>query len=356
VLGWWLASRVVTLSAFVVCYALGPRGRLGDHFYRSPLTLAGAWDGLWYRRVAEHGYVLVPGLQSDPAFFPLYPILLDALHALRIPYLVGGVALSNGAFLIAALAFYELGAKVVGPGAARRAACFLVVAPMGFVFSMAYPESLALALIVLALLAAFGDRWLLAAGLMAAAALVRPECVFFSIAVAGIAWSHRRRLGPSARGHAIAACLAGPVGLATYPLYLGWALGDPGAWGTAQSHWGRAFRLSGPFDAVRHLPAALVIQPWLTRDLVLLIVYALLLVAARRAGVGLTWIAPGALILALPIFSGSVMSEGRFGLLALPIFWGLAAVTRRPWAERAVHACCLALLVAGVLALPYFWP
>ena len=227
---------------------------------------------------------------------------------------------------------------------------------MGFVFSMAYPESLSLALIVLALLAAFGDRWLLAAGLMAAAALVRPESVFFAIPLAGIAWSRRRKLGPSARGHAIAACLAGPVGVATYPLYLDWALGNPNAWGAAQSYWGRAFRLTGPLHAVEHLPSALGYQPWLTRDLVLLIVYALLLVAARRAGVGLTWIAAAALILALPLFSGSVMSEGRFGLLALPVLWGLAALTRRQWVERAVQACCLALLVGGVLTLPYFWP
>lgn len=356
VLGWWLASRLVALSAFAVCYALGPRGRLGSQFYGSPLALAGAWDGIWYRRVAEHGYVLVPGLQSDPAFFPLYPILLSALHALRVPYTVGGVVISNVALAVAAVAFYELGVRVVGSAPARRAACFLVIAPMAFVFSMAYPESLALVLIVLALLAAFGDRWLLAAALIALAALVRPEAVFFSIPLAGIAWSHRERLDPRARGHAIAACLAAPVGIATYPLYLGWALGNPGAWGAAQSRWGRSFGLTGPFDTIEHLPSALGHQPWLTRDLVCVLVYAALLVAARRAGVGLTWIAAGGLILLLPVFSGSVMSEGRFGLLALPVYWGLAAVTRWRWAELAAQACCLALLVAGVLVLPYFWP
>ena len=357
-LGWWLVSRLVTLSAFVVCDALGPRGRLGGQFYGSPLALAGAWDGTWYRRVAEHGYLLVPGLQSDPAFFPLYPILLDGLHALHIPYSVGGVVISNLAFVVAGpVAFYELGVRVVGEAMARRAACFLVLAPMGFVFSMAYPESLALALIALALLAAFGDRWLLAAGAdggrgtRQAGVRVLLDPGRGDRLVAPFPARARRR-----RGHAIAACLAAPVGVATYPLYLGWALGDPGAWGAAQTHWGRAFRPAGPIEMVRHLPSALDHQPWLTRDLVLLIVYALLLVAARRAGVGLTWIAAGALILALPLFSGSVMSEGRFGLLAVPIYWGVAALTRRPWVERAARAGCLALLVAGVLVLPYFWP
>ncbi len=355
-LGWWALSRIVTLLAFLTSYELGPQGRLGASFFRSPLALVGAWDGIWYRRVAAHGYVLVPGLQSDPAFFPVYPILVSGLHALGLSYTVAGIVISNAALLVGAVAFYELGTRVVGPDLARRAACFLVIVPMSFVFSMDYPESLALALIVLALLAALGDRWLVAAALIAVAALVRPEAIVFSLPLAAIAWSHRSRLGPAGRGHALAACLAGPVGVATYPLYLGWALGDPGAWTDAQERWGRAFRLTGPLHAFAHLPRALDHTPWLARDLVLLCLYALLLFAAARAGVGRAWIAAGALVLVLPLFSGSVMSEGRFGLLALPVYWGLAWLARRRGVELALQAACLALLVAGVLVLPYFWP
>ena len=112
----------------------------------------------------------------------------------------------------------------------------------------------------------------------------------------------------------------------------------------------------GPLDAFGHLPRALDHTPWLARDLILLCLYALLLVAAARAGVGLAWIAAGALVLVLPLFSGSVMSEGRFGLLALPAYWGLAWLARRRGVELALQATCLALLVAGVLVLPYFWP
>jgi hypothetical protein len=356
VLAWWLASRVVTAVAFAVCYALGPRGRLGPAFFHGPLALVGAWDGIWYRRVAEHGYVLVPGLQSDPAFFPVYPILLRGAHALGLPLTAAGALISNLAFLVAAVAFYELGVRVVGPEAARRAACFLVIVPMAFVFSMTYPESLALALIVLALLAGFADRWLLAAGVMAIGALVRPETVFFAIPLAGIAWSHREHLAPGMRGHAVAACLAAPVGVATYPLYLDWALGNPGAWGAAQDRWGRSFRLDGLVRTFQHLPSSLQHEPWLARDLVFLVAYAALLALAASRGVGATWIAAGALILALPLFSGSVMSEGRFGLLALPVYWGLGLVAGRRSLERAFQACFLALLAAAVLTLPYFWP
>ena len=242
--------------------------------------LLGAWDGLWYRRVAAYGYLIIPHRQSDPAFFPVFPILLRELHRLGIPFMLAGVIVSNVSLAVAAVAFYEFGRRVVDPVIARRAACFLAISPMGFVFSMAYPEALALALIMLALLAAVDDRWLACAAVMAVAALVRPEAVLFTIPIAGIALSQRHRLAPGARGHALAAILAAPVGVATYPLYLDWSLDDPGAWGQAERLWGRAFRVTGPLRAFEHLPRLLAGDPWLARDLVCLIVYAVLLAAA----------------------------------------------------------------------------
>jgi hypothetical protein len=337
-------------------WALGPRGKLGPQFFRTPLVLAGAWDGLWYRRIATSGYLFVPGRQSDPAFFPAYPILLRGLHAAGLPVGLAGVLVSNVSLGVAAVAFYELGRRVVDDGTARRAACFLAISPLAFVLSMNYPEGLALALLALGLLAAVEGRWGLAAAAGAAAGLVRPEAVIFAIPVAAIAWSRRGEMDPATRGRALAAVLAAPVGLATYPLYLAWALGDPGAWGQAESFWGRAFRASGPVRAFGHLPRMLDHQPWLGRDLAFLVVYAILLVAARRAGVGLPWIVAGALVLVVPLLSGTVQSEGRFGLLALPVYWGIAGLARGRRTGAALRGACVVLLVAGVLTLPYAWP
>ena len=355
-MGWWLASRIVTLLAFVVCWLLGPRGRLGGQFFATPLKLFGVWDGLWYKRIAESGYLLVPGHQSDPAFFPAYPILLRGLHRAGLPYLDAGVLVSNVALLGATIAFYELGCRIVEGEIARRAACLMVVSPLAFVLSMSYPESLALALMSFALLAAVVDRWSAAAAVGAAAGLVRPEAALFAIPLAALAWSRHGAMDPSTRGRAIAAVFAAPVGLATYPMYLDWALGDPNAWGQAEQLWGRAFSLSGPLRAIVHLPRQLALQPWLARDVVFVVLYAALLVVARRAGVKLPWIVAGALVLLLPLMSGSVQSEGRFGLLALPLYWGAAALVRSRRAEVALQTCCLLLLVAGVLTLPYTWP
>jgi hypothetical protein len=355
---WWAVSRAVTLLAFVLLDALGPRGHFTRALYHDPLALLGAWDGVWYGWIAQHGYILIPGTQSNPAFFPLFPILLRGLReTFGLPYTAGGALVSNLSLAVAVVAFYELGVRVVSDrDAARRAACFMAVTPMGFVFSMSYPESFALALGSLALLAALGERWLPSAALATAAVLARPEAVVLALPLASIAWSARARLGPGERGRALAAVLAAPVAVASYPLYLQWSLHDAGAWGQAQTLWGRAFALAGPLYALEHLPRNLAREPVLGRDLAFLVLYAVLLGVAARRGVGASWIASGALVLGLPLFSGSVESEGRFGLLALPVYWGVALLVQTRRRELSLEIGSLALLVVWVTLLPYLWP
>ena len=356
ILAWWAISRLVTIAAFGVLQLVGPTGYFGEQFYNKPLGTLSSWDGVWYARVASSGYLLVPGRQSDPAFFPLYPILLRAWHALGVSPDVSGPIISNAALAIALVAFYELGTRVVRRDIARRAAVLAAITPMAFVYSMSYPTSLLFALVAVALLAAYEDRWLVATLCAAAAALARPEALVLSIVLASIAWSRRTRLDPAQRGLALAAVAAAPAALATYPLYLQWALGDARAWWQAERHWGRSFSLDGPLQTAVHLPHALVLHPGLAEDVVLLAVYAALLVVAARQGTAWPWIAAGTFVIVLPLFSGSVESEGRFGLLALPVYWSLARLASSAVRERALYAVSLAFLVAGVLGLPYIWP
>jgi hypothetical protein len=356
---WWAISRLVALLAFLVLEALGRRGpHLAASLYSKPLALLGSWDGVWYGRIAQHGYLLIPGTQSNPAFFPLFPILLRGLKdAFGLPYTAGGALVANLSLLVALPAFYELSRRVLRDDVlARRAACFMAVTPMGFVFSMSYPESLAVALSCLALLSAFRDRWLLAAALAASAVLARPEAMILVIPLAATAWAHRSTLDPVARGRALAAILAAPAAVATYPLYLQWSLHDAGAWGQAQTHWGRAFDIAGPWRALRNLPRNIDAQPVLGRDAVFLVLYAALLLIAARRGVSRAWIISGVLVLALPLFSGSLESEARFGLLALPVYWGASSLVRSRRGELALQVGSLVFMVAGVMALPYLWP
>jgi Gpi18-like mannosyltransferase len=314
------------------------------------------WDGRWYQLVARDGYLLVPGRQSDPAFFPLYPILLRGVHAAGVGWGVAGPLLSNLALLLGLGLFYALTREVFSEPLARRATTYLAIFPLSYVFSMAYPESVVLVLLAAAPLAALRHRWWLAASCAGAAALARPEGLFLVLPLASIAWQQRRTMNPARRGPALAAVLAPPAALVSYPLYLGNALHDPLAWSRAEHAWGRKFALTGAFRAFEHLPSAVGHTPWIVRDVVCFFVYVGLLYAAWRVGVPRAWLAAGAGIVIFPVFTGAFDSIGRFGLLAPPLFWGLASLTKDARSEQVVRAASLVLLVLATASLAYVFP
>ena len=201
---WWLGSRLIVIAVAVLVTELGwPRSdwRVGFLLDRGPLSLLGAWDGRWYSLVAEHGYVLVPGHQSNAAFFPLLPIALTGLHALGVPSLIAGVVLNDVAFLVGLIALYELGRTMLPESDARRAAVFAAVFPVGVVFSMLYAEGLAFCAIALAGLFAVRKRWLLCAALAAAVGLTRPQGFLVALPIAAVAisgWAESRPARPLA--------------------------------------------------------------------------------------------------------------------------------------------------------------
>lgn len=338
--GWWAAGRIVVVAA---AFALRP----------SVWSLDG-WDGHWYRLVARSGYLLVPGRPSDPAFFPLYPILLRLVHALGIGWGIAGPLLSAAALLVGLGLFYLLTRELFDESLARRATIYLAIFPAGYVFSLTYPESLVLALVTAAPLAALRGRWWVAAACAGAATLGRPEALFVALPLAAVAWEQRRSLSPPARGAALAAILAPAAALVSYPLYLGTVLHDPLAWTRAQAAWGRSFRLTGPFWAVVHLPSAN--HGWIARDFVFFLFYLGLLWAAHRIGTPLVWLMAGAAVVVLPVFSGTFESIARFGLLAPPLFWGLASLGDDRRKDGAIRVLSLLLLVGGTLSLRYTFP
>jgi Gpi18-like mannosyltransferase len=318
-------------------------------------TLDG-WDGHWYRMVAHSGYLLVPGRASDPAFFPLYPILLRAAHRVGIGWGLAGPLLSNLALLLGLGLFFALTREIFSEHIARRATIYLSIFPLSYVFSMAYPESLDLVLLTAAPLAALRRRWWLAALCAGAAALARPEGLFLAFPLASIAWTQRESLRPVRRGSALAAVAAPIAAVASYSLYLDAVLHDPLAWSQAERAWGRRFRIDGAYRAFAHLPAAIGREPWLVRDVAFFFLYLGLLYAAWRLGTPRAWLAAAAAVVIVPIFTGAFDSIGRFGLLAPPLFWGLAGLTRSPKAQRTVQAVSLVLLAVGTASLAYVFP
>lgn len=354
--GWWIAGRAVIVVAAVLVHRFGPMGWIRNVEHAHALGPLQAWDGRWYRMVASSGYLLVPGRQSDPAFFPLYPALLRGGHELGLGYSTTGLIIANVGFFGALVAFYALTRTLLGDGMAHRATAYLAVFPFGYVFSMVYPESIVLALIALAALAAIHRRWGWAAVCAALAALARPEGLFVALPLAVLAWQQRHVLSPRARGVAIGAILAPVAAIGSFSLYLGSTLGDPMAWSQAERSWGRAFSPLGFVHAIEGFGRAFSHDAWVTRDVVAVVVYLVLLAAAARAGVTWPWLLSGLGIVLLPLFSGSFDSVSRFGLLAPAAFWGLAAIGRDPRAHRAILALSMPLLAAAIVTLPLRFP
>jgi Mannosyltransferase (PIG-V) len=358
VLLWLAGSRAIVLTAAVAMHALhGPSGFVrADHPYRNLLGVLGTWDGRWYRAAAAQGYLLVPGRRSDPAFFPLYPLLLRVLHPLGLSYETAGIIVSNFFFCVAVILFLELGRQLFSPDRAARAAIYLAVAPLGFVFSMVYPESVALAAALASVLMARRRKWMAAGLLVAAASLARPEGAFALIPLAAIAYRQWPEADERERGFSVAAVLAAPAALLAYPAYLAWALKDPFAWSQAQQAWGRQFTVTGLYDTFANFAGQAAGHPWYARDLACVLVYAALIVVALRSGVGRGWVAAGALTVIVPLATGTVESAARFGLICPAVYWGLASVTRRRSLELAVGIGCAALLATWTICLPFANP
>ncbi len=358
VIRWWALSRALVLvPALVVQLLSWPRASWYPSVVHRPFALLGAWDGRWYRMVAERGYFVIPHHQSDTAFFPLFPIVLRGLHALGLSFTTGGLVLGNVGFLLGLVALYELSRSWVGEADARRTVVYAAIFPAGFVFSMVYPEGLVLAIVACAGVLASRGRWTGAAILAALAVLARPEGIFLALPFAALARRQWAGLDERSRARALWAILAGPAALAALCAYYLRAAGDPLAFSHAQLAWGRWTSLDGVGRALHELVHASALgREWLYRDAIFCALYLVALVLAVRARVPLSWVVAGALIVLLPLWSGSFTSDARFGLLAIPVYTGLAYLARRRWLDVTLRAASGVVLAASSATILLHWP
>jgi hypothetical protein len=95
---------------------------------------------------------------------------------------------------------------------------------------------------------------------------------------------------------------------------------------------------------------------WLFRDAAFCALYVGLIVIALWARVPWPWVVAAALTVLVPLASGSVTSDARFGLLALAVFWGLAVLGRCRWVNRSLLIVSPLLLAAAVFTIPLHFP
>jgi hypothetical protein len=331
----WVAGRVLVVASWLASSAWISWSRDG---VRPAAHLQGlfAWDGVFYRGIAEHGYKGEP--TEALRFFPLFPLLgrwLGAIvpsgEGLALLLLANGCALLAGA-LVHRLVRAELDATV-----ARRAALLVGIAPPAFVLSWAYAESLLLVLAVAAFLALRRERWWWAAAWGFLAGLCRPTGALLGLAALIEAGRDIRRRRVGELGPRLAAVIGPVLGSLSY---LWWAGQEFGDWqlplrvqdGLRHGVANPIVRIGEAFgDAARldvhglHLPFVLAMV-------------ALAIVAVRVLPPSFAAFA-GAVVL-VAVSAGNLNSVERYGLNAFPLLIALAVVARAPWAERAAVFVC----------------
>ncbi|MGX1884396.1 hypothetical protein [Streptomyces sp. NPDC055287] len=343
------AVRLAGVLAVVVCswyVGRNPLARLGD-----------TWDSQWYTGIAAHGYgqrtLTFPDgvVQSDLAFFPLYPALIKAVTTVVPVPLSGGAAgliISWTAAAAAACGIYLVADRLYGRPTASALVVLWGLMPHSVVLTMAYTEAVLTAFAAWSLYALLTGRWLWAGTLAALAGLARPNGIAVAAAVgAAAAYELWRRRGRVSWRIWAGAGLA-PLGWAGFVLWVGAGRGDPlGGYFAVQDGWTSRFDFgAGALRFTKHL---LLEAELLSFPMVLVIVaaalvlFALMLVSDRPPLPLLVYTA--VLVLITVGGSGFFESKARFLLPAFPLLLPLAhAMTKaRPRAAVVVTAALAGL-------------
>jgi len=210
----WLVARAIVLA----CAGIAVWNRHGATI-DAPWAGAGTldvWDAVWYRQLAEHGYLAYGPLEAR--FFPLLPAATGALHTFGIPAGLAILLVCWAAALAFAAALHRLVVLETGDkAAARRSAWLIQLVPGANVLVLGYSEALAGLLAVGFFLALRHDRRpALGPVLGVLSGLVRPTGVLLSVPAAVEAFRGRTG-GPRLRALLTAAApIVGTAGFLTW--------------------------------------------------------------------------------------------------------------------------------------------
>ena len=291
------------------------------------------WDSTYFISIAQHGYNSTGATCCEQAFFPGYPLLIRALTPLFGDARITAFAIPLVAGAVAAMLLWRITVDEFGTAAGWHAVMLLALTPYGVFLSLAYSESLFLALALAAWYAARGQRWWWAGAAASAAALVRVNGVFIAVALA-VMWVAERRRSSETRRSAVLALLLPFASVGGYLWYLhrqSWP-----SWAQAQSSaWDR--HVGWPWEGFAWSWRWLTAQPLV--DLRVAGVSELLVVLSGVALVGLLarrrrwaeFVYVG-LSVAVLIFSNRFLSAPRLSVLWFPAF-----VLGGAWLARNAH-------------------
>lgn len=340
----WLTVRVLVAIAWIMMrVALDDLGQPHPHELDEGLL---AWDGNFYRDIAQHGYGALP--EEALRFFPLFPLLgrLASVVALG-DVSVGLVLVANVLALVTGALVHRLVMNETGNSdLARRAVWATALFPGAFVMAWAYSEPVMMAAAVATLLALRQQRWGWAAITGALAALARPLGLLLVVPALVEVLPGLRTASPRERLRRLGA-VAGPVlGTGAHLVWSQVRYGDALAPMNVQSQFrGEAVDpLTRLWDGVGDMFGSEALGDGLHVPFAL--GFVVLAIAAYRYW-PLSFALYGTATLVVALAAENLNSLERYGLNAVVLALALASLTKPPWAERAM----IAIGSGGIVAL-----
>jgi hypothetical protein len=334
----WIAARVVVAAAWVVNAVVVELRFEGIDPVVTDQGLF-AWDGSYYRAIAELGYAATEA--DGIRFHPLVPML--GVNG------VGILLLANVTALLAGALVHRLTIEVTGDGdLARRSATLLALAPPAFTLVWAYAEGPFLLLSAAHLLALHRRRWWPAAALGFLAVLTRPSGLLLAVPASVEAWKGWRSARAADRLGRAAAVLAPVAGLGAFLLWVEEATGD----------WALPLRIQDDFrDGFVVPPLRLleglgeVVTDPLGDGLHVPFAFGMIALAwwAWRH-LPRSWGALAVVTVASNLAAGNLNSIERYAFGAVPLVIAFAGVAGGRWWRPAVVLSTAAMFAMAVLA------
>jgi hypothetical protein len=318
--------------------------RLTGGEYDGPATgpwFYARWDSYRYVEIAQNSYEN-PKLAT---FFPGYPLLMRGVDRGLLTWVMAedernsrmalaGVLVSGALSLLAALGMYTLSyERLGGPALAWRATFYLLIFPTAMFMGQLYTESAYLALSLWGLVFAYRQRWWIAALLCAYATLTRPTGLFLALPLLTI-WLNQWWIGQTPPLRTLLAVMTPAL---TFWLFNRYLAANGIDTFQAQQDFGRyllhPYALLAFAQQLGWMTASSngLVQIGLDIGLTLLATFFCLREWNRHAGLALYGLAATWVSLA----TGQLVSQNRYVLVVLPIFFVLARWGERPWADRA---------------------
>ncbi len=344
--GWALLRPVgILLAARLTMFLVFAMAKNLDHqIGQRPI-----WDGGWYLNAAElgwpHSVPTVDGhaAQSTLAFFPVFPLLIRAVHVV-VPVSWGhaGAIAALGSEVAMAVALWVLARDIFGDKVADRSTLLLCFFPGAFIFALTYAEPLLIAFAAICLYALRKRHWEVAGIMAALATATRPNGVAL---VACCAWEAFGAIRARGEWRSLIALILAPAGIVAWFAYLWATTGSRLAWlHTEQQGWGEQIQ---PL-AFLHLVAADRHHPFLFANEYVPIIGTLAVAIMVLTAIPLRHRIPSVLI----VFTGAILTMSlmsktlglrpRFVITAFPLIMVLGYRLR----ETA-----LGLVTAGFAAL-----